>query len=61
MVLVETAVMEDAKFFRLLHINEELIEICKRLNENTDATLSSQIRSVSDELILLVLELSVEK
>ena len=54
-------VMDDAKFFRLLHINEELIEMCKRLNENTDPALASNIRSISDELTLLVLELSVEK
>jgi hypothetical protein len=53
--------MNDDKLLRLLHINEELIEICQWLNENQNNIVASKIIPVSDELTRLVLELRVEK
>jgi hypothetical protein len=54
-------VMKDDKLLRLLHINEELIEICQWLNENQNNILASKIIPISDELTRLVLDLRVEK
>jgi len=53
--------MDDDKFLRLLHINEELMNICQWLNETQNNVLASKIFPVSQELMRLVLELSVEK
>ena len=52
--------MKDDKLLRLLHINEELIELCQSLNENQNSTLASQIVPITDELTRLVLEMSLE-
>ncbi len=52
--------MDDIKFLQLLHISGELSEICGWLNENQHTTLASRIGPITEELTLLVLELSVE-
>jgi len=54
-------VMDDGKFLRLLHINEELIEICQWLNENQSGELRSRIIPLTDDLTQLIAELSVGK
>jgi hypothetical protein len=53
--------MDDGKFLRLLHINEELIEICRWLNESHNAELLSRINPLTDDLTELIAELSVGK
>jgi hypothetical protein len=53
--------MDNGKFLRLLHINQELIEICHWLNENQNTTLASRLIPLSDELTNLVHEMSMEK
>jgi hypothetical protein len=52
--------MDDIKFLQLLHINGELSEICRWLNENQHTTLASRIVPIAEHLTRLVLELSVE-
>jgi hypothetical protein len=53
--------MDDDKFLRLLHINEELMNICQWLSENHDDKLASRIIPITDDLTHLITELSVGK
>ena len=53
--------MDHHKFLRLLHINQELIEICHWLNENQNTALASRLIPLSEELTNLVHEMSMEK
>jgi len=53
--------MNDERLLRLLHINEELIEICQWLNENKNSELASHFVPITDELTRLIFEISMEK
>ena len=55
--------MTDEKLLRLLHINEELVEICQSLDGNQNSQLASCLIPITDrltdELTRITLEMSV--
>lgn len=52
--------MDAEKLLRLLHIDEELIEICQWLNERHEIDTASRLIPVADHLTRLVAEVSTE-
>jgi hypothetical protein len=54
-------VIDDDKLNELLRINDELIELCKWLNEKRDLEISSRLIPLVDELTHILIETGENK
>ena len=53
--------MDAEKFLRLLHIDEELIQISHWLNENRNREIAARLNPLIDDLTNLIREMKVDK
>ena len=53
--------MDDEAFQRLNRIDDQLIEVCRWLNEKNDIATASRLIPIMDGLTRLVAELSVKR
>lgn len=54
-------VIDDATLKQLLRINDELLQLCKWLNERRDMATSSKLIPLVDELTHILLEAGKNK
>ena len=52
--------LDDEKVLRLLHIDEELVDICQWLREERETELIARLIPLTDELTRLLDELGLE-
>ena len=54
-------VIDGDTFLRLLGINEELIKVCRSLNEERDFDTASRLQLIADDLTHVVGEIIMQK
>ena len=54
-------VLDDEKVLRLLHIDEELMEICHWLSEQRESQIVARLIPLADDLTVLLDQLGLEK
>ena len=53
--------LDDEKILRLLHIDEELLNICQWLSQQRETAIVARLIPLTDELTRLLDELGLEK